>query len=291
MSKSYQIQGFDAIDYQLRGIPGLPGHFRGPPPPFIVDGQFVACVGAAQTFGTFCRFPYPILLEERVGLPCLNLGIGGAGPDVFNKDTFLSVINRSRLAIVQVMSARCVSNSEFVHSGGFSNGRRRSEPDAPLSQASVLWERYMATNPKENVVALINESRANWVEAYKVLLAKITVPKILFWFSERKPEEKSGGDDTRSFNRLSGGYPHFVNRDMLETLRPLVDASVECSSNRGMPQPMYSRFKPVRARIDLPGKTTDSNWYYPSPQMHADAVEALEEPVKAIVKATNPSGA
>jgi len=283
MSKVYQMQGFDAIDYHLCSLPGLGGHFRGPYPGELIDNQFVACVGAAQTFGVFCRFPFPAQLEERIGLRCVNMGIGGAGPEAFFRPPHLALINRSRLAIVQVMSARCVSNSEFVHPGGFSNGRRRSHPDSPLEQASELWGRYIAENSKEKVISLVGESRANWVEWYKKLLASITVPKILFWFSERKPEEKSGGDDTRSFNTLSGGYPHFVNRDMLEALRPCVDSVVECSTPKGMPQVVYSRFKPARARIELPGKVTDTNWYYPSPHMHSAATEILEDSVKALL--------
>ena len=65
------------------------------------------------------------------------------------------------------------------------------------------------------------------------------------------------------------------------TSQGLGDEYVECISTRGLPQPLISRFtgEPVSVmhRADLGGGGRHFNPYYPSPEMHADAFDALEE--------------
>src|SRR5690625_6059162 len=51
---------------------------------------------------------------------------------------------------------------------------------------------------------IIEETRQNYIQLYKELLNKITVPKILFWFSDREPDYK---DDYSSVKGISHGFP------------------------------------------------------------------------------------
>jgi hypothetical protein len=66
---------------------------------------------------------------------------------------------------------------------------------------------------------------------------------------------------------------------MVDRIQPLSDRYIECVSDRGTPQPLISRFtgKPTSVvdRADLGALTEPFNTYYPSPEMHVDAANAL----------------
>ena len=72
--------------------------------------------GAAQTFGRFVERPFPTLLAERLGLPALNLGAGGAGPRHFDRPEYLDALNRAEAVVLQVLSGRSASCSLFDNS-------------------------------------------------------------------------------------------------------------------------------------------------------------------------------
>ena len=82
---NYQKQDFESVDYQLYELaPGLP-MFRGPPVPrrVLKRGEYFCVIGAAQTFGRLSPRPWPQIVSERLGLPVLNLGRGGAARTSF----------------------------------------------------------------------------------------------------------------------------------------------------------------------------------------------------------------
>ena len=54
MSAEYQLSDAHIVDYELYQLPGVDDVFRGPP---IQSDQYVACLGAAQTFGRFVQAP------------------------------------------------------------------------------------------------------------------------------------------------------------------------------------------------------------------------------------------
>ena len=81
----YQDVHYEVVDYEcfILGETGL--YFRGPEPNQLEPSKYFVCLGAAQTFGCFCDRPYPLLLQEELGLACLNLGYGGADPPCTKK--------------------------------------------------------------------------------------------------------------------------------------------------------------------------------------------------------------
>src|ERR1043165_956930 len=106
----YQAEANHIVDYDLWQLPGSSEFFRGPPM-VMAAKKYIAFVGAAQTFGAFCRFPFPTLVAERLGGSVVNLGIGGAGPARFITDPILmKVVNESKMAVVQVLSGRSAPN-------------------------------------------------------------------------------------------------------------------------------------------------------------------------------------
>jgi hypothetical protein len=64
---------------------------------------------------------------------------------------------------------------------------------------------------------------------------------------------------------------------MVDAVRGHCDAYVEVVSQRGVPHRLVSRFsgEPVVVRDPWGGVWTE-DWYYGSPEMHADAAAALE---------------
>jgi hypothetical protein len=273
---SYQDTDQEIIDYELFRLPGIVRRLRGPEPADLSARSYFTCVGAAQTFGRFCNGPYPWLLASDLGVSALNFGIAGAGPRFFlEREGFLSYVNKGRFAIVQVMSARSEDNSMF-ESSGLEYVTRRS--DGTQIGAAPAYAHLLTNDTAKTVEVVVEETRANWVKSFTSLLQAIEVPKILFWFSKRSPEYEETYSDV---NALFGEFPQLVNEGMVEQLKPLSDEYVECVTTRGSPQPLLNRFTGDRAsvvdRADLGGVRYESNSYYPSPEMHIDASNALVE--------------
>ena len=130
------------------------------------------------------------------------------------------------------------------------------------------------------MASLVKETRSGWVESNRNLLAKIKRPVVLFWFSKRSPDYRYS---SKTVSKLFGEFPQLVNRQMIDAVRDGLAGYVECVTERGSPQPLFSRFTgepttvdPVNDRPDLGGQSAwTHNRYYPSPEMHEDAADAL----------------
>ena len=91
MTHYYQETDLEVFDYQIYCLDEklfdaqskTPFLLRGPKPYTLQKVPYFVCIGAAQTFGSFCKKPFPILLQESLGISCINLGRGGAGPAFF----------------------------------------------------------------------------------------------------------------------------------------------------------------------------------------------------------------
>jgi hypothetical protein len=272
------------VDYEVFDLPPLFG-LRGPKPP-LDPGTFFVCLGAAQTYGRFCPRPFPAILSEEFSLPVLNLGMAGAGPLFFlRRPQLFEYINRSRFAVVQVMSARSEDNSYF-ESLDFGLLRRRSGGDPILTWPA--YQELLETETVEVVRRIAAETRANFVGYYGELLARIEVPTILFWFAQRLPDYSEGHSDV---NELFGSFPQLVDAETMVKLSPHADEYVECVTSRGLPQPLFDRFtgEPTTMQdvaVELGGRRHTHNYYYPSPQMHEDAAAALRETARSMLQPT-----
>jgi len=297
-SLSYQERDWEIVDYQAYDLDDTGLTLRGPRPTHLPPGGYVACVGAAQTYGCFCEWPYPRILEQRLGVPFFNLGVAGAGPSFFvSHARVLPYLERARLVIIQVMSGRSESNSEF-DTGGLEQVTRRCDGArlaaerayAELLNGSTAWwpfprgrgtiARVQRLARRRRVRAAVRESRQNWVEGYRALFAAIAAPKILYWFSKRTPDYVERYNDVRE---LFGEFPQLIDRETFRRITPFADHTVLCVSSRGSPQRLVSRFTGMPTTIDparADGKTSEHrhayDYYYPSPEMHVDGADALE---------------
>lgn len=283
---SYAERDREIVDYQAFRLPGA-GRLRGPAPSTVEPGEYFTCVGAAQTYGCFCEKPYPTLLGERLGVPALNFGFAGAGPRLFLQDderarTRLEYVNRGRFAVVQVMSGRSEDNSRF-ESRGVELLTRRA--DGERVGAAPAYAELLQNESPETVAEIVAETRANWVKSFTAMLELIEVPTILFWFSKRGPDYE---ESYSHVDALFGEFPQLVNRAMIDSVRRFSDDYAECISTRGSPQRLLSRFtgEPVSftRRADLGGDTQEFNTYYPSPEMHVDAADALAGPCRTFAE-------
>jgi hypothetical protein len=303
----YQARDHEVVDYQMYELRGTSLQFRGPAPPSLSSGAYFTCVGAAQTFGCFCEKPFPHLLADDLGLPALNLGYGGAGPEFFLRHrSVLDYINQSQFLVLQVMSGRSQSNSAFS-SGGLEYLTRRSDGaklganaayqqllDGPTALRRLrphpLTSRCARLVAKPKLRRLISETRRLWIESYLRLLADIKVPTVLFWFSKRHPHYR---ERYRTVHSLFGEFPQLVNADMVGRLAPSFGSYVECVSDRGSPQLLRNRFTgeptTVDPSMDRQDLATQLPWthnrYYPSPEMHEDARSALIDTCRALLRA------
>lgn len=272
----YQKRDIDIIDYELYKNFGIGPLLRGPKPDVDIEkDEFIVCIGAAQTYGCYVEKPFPKQLSEKYGLPVINLGVAGAGPQFYHKrQKFIDLINKAKLVIVQVMSARSVSNSiyESVRDGEMLKNRHTGE----MKGAEIAWKEIIK-NVELDTLNLVEENKRTWLEHYKILSEKIKAPTILFYFSEREADYDISTD---SVYGLFGKFPQLVNRAMIDKIRYYFDDYVECISDIGMPQKLIDKKTglptKIKMRNDLGGQYKKYNNYYPSPEMHELAAKQLK---------------
>ncbi|MEL6554336.1 MAG: DUF6473 family protein [Cyanobacteria bacterium J06621_11] len=285
-AEGYQRQDAEIVDYKIWKLWTQKAAFllRGPKPMQLSPGGYCTSLGAAFTFGRFVAQPYAQLLGETLGISSLNLGFSGVGPSFYNypqNQALIDLMNRSKFVTISIFSGRSQSNSLF-------RTARHSQERYILSNgtkvpADFAYQNLLETADRETVAALVTETRAAYMQEFSKLLAKITVPKVLVWFSRRSPDYEEGYDNLFA---LLSGFPHLVNRPMVETLKPLCDTYVEHVDSTGLPQPLISRFtqQPVeitrprdykKGKIQLKSSQLRENNYYASPQMHRALAKKL----------------
>ena len=221
--------------------------------------------------------------------PVANLGTAGAGPGFFLRDSMaLEAASNAEVCVIQVMSARSLSNRMF---------QVRPKKNAQLSAVSkalsdlfphVDFETFSYAHNMLNQIAEENpakfieverELKTAWVARTRLMLESIHTKKILFWFSERAPNEEPAKSDRTSILK----YPHYVDQAMLDAVTPFVDKVVYCISDEGLPQSLLIDGEAV---LQSPfGMPVRENRYYPSPEMHQQAAEVLGRPVYDLLKA------
>jgi len=292
----YQPRDWNVVDYQEFRLPGLDIPLRGPAldPLAVAPGSFFTCIGAAQTYGCLYSRPFPIILSESLGMPALNLAVGGAGPGFYTQyPVLIDAMNRSRFVILQAMSGRSEGNSRFAPEGYVEFVRERSTGARMTS--SEAWHRIV-TEDLANAEQYVAESRASWVESSHKLIGMLKVPVIFFWFSRRGHDyqvdhpaireqlrKREAGEITSFFvDGLVGDFPQLIDHGAAQSVAQAAAAYAECISARGMGQPIINRFtgKPCTNDEKDGGpeyKFFDytKNVYYPSAEMHEDAATVL----------------
>lgn len=271
--KQYQERDWDVVDYEMYEFPGFPYMLRGPKEE-APGRPNIGVLGAGQSFGVLVRKPYTHMISEEFGANVHNFSVGGAAPALYLQHAdIIDECNRMDLCIVQVLSARSSENTYFETLGG-KNMMRPRGATLPYIPGDSALRMMFQKEPQIVSKLVVNEIRTNWVQETSRLLEQIKVPKILLWFSKRKPDLP---EDFTTYAGAAGVYPQFINRQMIDGVSPLADVYVEAASSRGSPNRLTNRFTGEPAEVLLgdkkQGKSEDA--YYPSPEMHEDAFKAL----------------
>lgn len=273
MSSFYLDADKSFIDY--RETQWLPGkRFRGSPATVNTDEPFGIFLGAGQTFGRFVERPFVDLVSERLGIPCINLGLGGAGAKNYMHRDTLALINKAQFCVVQVMSGRSSRNDLFDAQSGQSVYGLDPGQLGPSAFAERIVRHAIEIGDTRY---LLNEIRRGWIQETWELARRIYCPKLLLYVSKRPPAyEASPG----SVHELAGEFPQFIDQATLDAVRPHFDGLAVCVSRRGSPHAVMKDGQ--RVRIDMGGRLTDMNNYYPSPEMHEDAANVLVPSIAAM---------
>jgi hypothetical protein len=231
----YQDRDRESHDYETYELAG--NWWRGPDPWPLDDREYIAFMGAAQTFGPYAERPFPRLIGDATGLATLNLGIGGAGPRAFLEPVWLEWVNRSRFAVLQVMSGRSAGNSLMQQVGG----NRRMVYGGEEIAANEAWERASADLATPELWTLVDETRAQWTADYAELMARITVPKVLLYISARAPITSEDRSLTPTRGQLWNGYPQLVTQAMVDEVKGMADRFAESVTSAGRRQTIRSR--------------------------------------------------
>ena len=273
------------FDYQIYRFGRSRQIFRGPQP--RLRGRYLSFVGSAGTFGRYADAPYPDLLSRRLNLPMLNLGTQGAGPGFFLGDPEVKgAAGNAEVCVVQAMNAAAISNRMFSVRPR-RNARLHNISDLMIGIfPEVDFDRFAFTKPmlrylreldESRFKLVVNEMKNAWIGRMQTLLASVETKTILFWFSEREPDDlTSEPDDPTGMH-----YPHYVDRAMIDAVKTSADGYVECVTREGMPQDLTVDGRAVLYKPS--GVPINENSEFPSPAMHEAAAEALEPEIRRLM--------
>ncbi|MEM7745618.1 MAG: DUF6473 family protein [Pseudomonadota bacterium] len=259
--------------------------FRGPQPD--LSKPYLAFVGSGYTFGRYVDMPFPQILANQFEMTALNLGTDGAGPGFFLADPEVrESASKSTVCVVEAMSASAISNRMFTV---------RPRRNTRLHEVSDLltgvypevdFERFAFTKPmlrylrdldESRFRLVVNEMKNAWIGRTQTLLSSLKCKTVLVWFATREPEDlRSDPDDPTGMS-----YPHYVDRAMIEAVRNVADAYVECSTSVGLPQDLRIGGRTVLFRPS--GAPIDENREMPSPQMHQAVSEQLLPEIMTLI--------
>lgn len=201
--------------------------FRGPKR--RLDGDYLLCLGGNETYGKFIETPYPALLEEVIGIPCVNMGCINAGVDAYLKDrAVIEFAQRAQAVVLQVLGAHNLSNrfytvhprrnDRFLRASSVLQGLYPELDFADYNFTRHLLSELSDLDP-ERFDIVVGELRTAWAARMRSLIQDIDVPVVLFWFSDHLPDDADHHDPRRD-------DPLFVTAGMLDGLRDLASAVI-----------------------------------------------------------------
>lgn len=200
--------------------------FRGPRRP--LDGRYVAFVGGTETYGKFVGSPFPALVEERLGMTCVNFGCVNASVEAFlNEPQVMAACREAELTVIEITGAQNLSNRFFtVHPRRNDRFLRASTilralyPDVDFSE--FCFTRHMLTRLHDadpaRFAIVREELQIAWTARMRTFLTELGPRTMLLWFADHLPS------DAPYETRANNGWvdPLFITRRMIDSLRPLV---------------------------------------------------------------------
>lgn len=223
--------GPGALDYFPCRYNGSRVVFRGPRK--TLRGPYIACLGSTETYGRFIPNPYPELLEQDLGLDCVNFGNINAGIDLYlNEPAIAGPIESAAVVVMQIMSAQNMSNRfYYVHPRRNDRFLRATDrlmtlfPEVDFTE--FHFNRHLLLHLAElcprRFDEIVSELQTAWAARMRSFLGRMRGRIVLLWLS---PDPVP---DTAQV--ASGADPLFVDRAMLDALRPRVTEIVEVTAS------------------------------------------------------------
>ena len=218
--------------------------FRGPRR--NLDQPYLAFVGGASTYGKFVDKPFPVLVEEAMRRPCVNLGCVNAGVDAILGDkSVMDICRNAEMTVVQATGAHLLSNRFYgVHP-------RRN--DRFLWASTVMRAIYHEVDFSEftftrhmlgallrrcpdRFETVVAELQTAWVARMRTMLTGMGENVFLVWFADQPPVDDHWSDHPGQLQ----ADPLFVTRTMIEELRPLVRELVTITAPSATMTPQVS---------------------------------------------------
>jgi hypothetical protein len=268
---SYENLGNGPLDYNPCHYGDSRLVFRGPAR--SLDGEYIAFLGGTETYGKFIADPFPVLVENALGLRCVNLGQTNAGVDVFlNDPTVIATASKAARSVVQVTGANNLSNRFYsVHPRRNDRFLKASAMMQAVFRDVDFTEfhftRHMlgslAEQAPDRFALVIEEVQSAWLARMELLLSKIRSPALLLWFADHAPEDRTDLSHARH-------DPFAIERWMIDRLRPRVAAVIEVVASpaaltRGVKGMVYNEFEIAAAKGML------------GPAAHEEAAQAVVE--------------
>lgn len=219
--------GQEALEYYPCRYDGSRLLFRGPRR--LMDGRYLAFLGSTETYGRFVETPFATQLERRVNVECVNFGAVNAGLDLYlNEPGIMYLAEKADVKVVQIMGAQNMSNRYYsVHprrNDRFLRASDRLEDLYPeVDFTEFHFNRHLLKHLEEiapeRFTSIVEELKQAWIARMKHLLTQLRGRVVLVWFARNSPPPRSAC--------ATAGDPLFVDRDMLEALRPRVAQLVE----------------------------------------------------------------
>lgn len=253
--------------------------FRGPQKD--LESPYIAFLGGTETYGKYVEVPFPDLVEASgLGLETVNLGCVNSGVDVYlNDETVLDICDKAQTTVLQISGAQNMSNRFYaVHP-------RRN--DRFLSASTLLRTIYREVDftdfnftrhllqtlhaaSSEKFVMVRQELRDAWVARMRTMASLLKGDVVLLWFSAHSPDDEQACD-------AIGPDPLFVNREMIEEIRPLVKDIVEVVPTREDVEAGYKLM--VYSDLDAPAAREMLG-----PVAHSQAATALQEALPKVLR-------
>ena len=276
---TFDVLGPGALDY----LPCRYGTsrllFRGPRRD-LAD-PYIAFIGGTETYGKFIATPFPALVEEQLGINCVNFGLPNAGIDAFTFDPFVpGAAEKSRITVVQVMGAQNMTNrfytvhprrnDRFVSAANLLKTIFKEVDFADFHYNRHLLRELHAVSP-ERFETVRAELQAAWCARMRLLLKRIVGKSIVLWFSDHRPRSSDEIADTHDLS----ADPLFITQEMMAEVSGLATNVVEVVASdaaraQGTKGMVFAEMESVAAGEML------------SPAAHEEAAAALVEVIKAM---------
>ncbi|WP_299688689.1 DUF6473 family protein [uncultured Tateyamaria sp.] len=200
--------------------------FRGPKRP--LDAPYVAFFGGTTTYGKYIETPFCSLIEQDLGMTCVNFGCVNGGVDAYAADPVLrEAAIEAQVTVIQVTSPRNMSNrfykvhprrnDRFVEASPLLRTIYREVDFAEFNFTNHMLQRLYLVSP-ERFHAVLDELRTAWLARMRLVLSQIPGKTILLWASDHPPADTALEIDAD---------PAFVNRSMIVEIEPLVTQFVQ----------------------------------------------------------------